>query len=391
MFALLICCGSADQEADPTPLTSPAGPASGEPFLASAGGGLWMTWIEKEGAHHNVLAARFEDEWSEPIVVASGDDFFVNWADFPSIYAEGDTLIVHWLQRGSQGGYDYSVRMSWSLDAGNTWSDPWTPHEDGTPTEHGFVSIFSGPDGPAVVWLDGREMYGDEGSGDMGFRTRVLPIDGTVRDEVVLDDRTCECCQTDVTVIDGVPVVAYRDRGPEEIRNIHVVRQTASGWTEGQPVHDDGWMTPGCPVNGPALASRGSTVAVAWFTAPDDEPRVNVAFSGDGGVTFGPPARADLGSPSGRVDLVALEEGGVLLSWLERGPEGARILSRRIAENGAMGDVLQLARTSEERASGFPRIAALGSDRIAVAWTDATGAGQVHVEAYDLVGWDPPS
>ena len=114
-----------------------------ETLLFSHGDGLWMTWIEESEAGHQVLAAYYEDAWTEPVVVAEGADFFVNWADFPSVYAAGDTLMVHYLQRGDQGGYDYGVRVKWSTDRGRTWSAAWTPHEDDTPTEHGFVSFFS--------------------------------------------------------------------------------------------------------------------------------------------------------------------------------------------------------------------------------------------------------
>ena len=48
------------------------------------------------------------------------------------------------------------------------------------------------------------------------------------------------------------PVAVYRDRSPEEIRDISVVRLVDGVWTEPAPVHADNWMIEGCPVNGPA-------------------------------------------------------------------------------------------------------------------------------------------
>ena len=378
----------------PPTLTTPAGAGSGEPYLFSAGDGLWMTWIEAAGEGHRVLASRHsEGTWKTPTIVAEGRDFFVNWADFPEVHVRGDTVVAHWLQRGSQGGYDYGVRISWSVDGGETWSDPWTPHEDGTPTEHGFVSFVSTESGLAAVWLDGRNMIGGDGHGGEGamtLRTRTLPIGRDAGPEIVLDARTCECCQTDAVVAGGVPVVAYRDRGEGEVRNIHVARLVDGTWSEGRPVHDDGWVIGGCPVNGPALAAEGEQVAVAWFTAPEDEPRVNVAFSADRGERFGDPVRVDLGAPAGRVDLVGLDGGDVLVTWLERGGDGARILSRRLTPDGHMGDVVTLAETSEARASGFPRMARFGSDAVALAWTEASGDGQVHVSAHLLSEWGSP-
>ena len=388
------CFGGDDSsnESSLAPLTSPAGPASGEPYLAWDGDRLWMTWIEDQGQAHHVLIAHHDGAaWSEPVTLAAGTDFFVNWADFPSVLVKGDTLVAHWLQRGGMGTYDYGVRLSWSTDRGTTWSEPWTPHEDETPTEHGFVSYFDGPQGISAVWLDGRNMVGGEGhggSGAMTVRTRTLPIGVEAGPEVVLDAMTCECCQTDATVSDGIPVVAYRDRSEAEIRNIYVTRFVDGRWTDGRPVHDDGWMIPGCPVNGPALASDGDArVGIAWFTAPDDEAQVRVAFSDDQGGTFGDPVRVDEGAPSGRVDLMSLGEAGVLVTWLERQGGGAAVLSRLVSRDGSLGPVKSLASTGEGRASGFPRIAPYGSDRVAVTWTDTGGDGQVHVADYALSEW----
>jgi hypothetical protein len=70
-------------------------------------------------------------------------------------------------------------------------------------------------------------------------------------------------------------------------------------------VHHDGWHLNGCPVNGPALSAseRGATSAPAWFTAPQDEGHVFVAFSQNAGKTFGAPVRVDESGSLGRVDV----------------------------------------------------------------------------------------
>ena len=391
---------------------SPAAPGSGEPFLAPDDDGVWMSWIEPAPAGHRVAAARYDGEWGPTSTVAEGDDFFVNWADFPSVQPLGERLVAHWLQRGGQGTYDYGVRAAWSDDLGATWSEPWTPHGDNTPTEHGFVSFFAldgaeGAGGQAdpsdlawAVWLDGRAMV--EEGGAMAIRARRLPWGGPeggpegptappepgAHAEVVLDARTCECCQTDAVVADGVPVVAYRDRGEGEVRNIHVTRRLKSGWTEGTPVHDDGWVIGGCPVNGPAAAAAGPHVAVAWFTAPAGEAQVNVAFSADAAASFGPPVRMDAGQPLGRVDVVLLQDGSALVTWLERSDRGASILSRRVSPDGATGPLLRLAASDEARASGFPRISRLGEDHLMLAWTAVEEAGRVRTAVFALDAWE---
>lgn len=377
------------------PFPSPAGPGSGEPYLSSADGGVWMSWIEpaSSGSGHRVATAFFDGsagEWSPASTVAEGDDFFVNWADFPSVQPLGGRLVAHWLQRGGQGTYDYGVRVAWSGDQGATWSEPWTPHGDDTPTEHGFVSFFDlSAAGVWAVWLDGRAMV-DEG-GAMAIRGRRLPLGGQAGPETVLDAMTCECCQTDAVVADGVPVVAFRDRREDDVRNIHVTRLLASGWTESEAVHDDGWVIGGCPVNGPALAARGAEVAVAWFTAPAEAAQVNVAFSDDSGASFGAPRRVDQGGALGRVDVIMLDDGTALATWLAAGAGGGAVLSRRVAPDGKAGAVLPLAEAARARASGFPRMARLGGDRIMLAWTSTEGQQQVRVAVLPLGAWDPPS
>ena len=375
--------------------SAPPEPGSGQPFLASDGTGVWMSWLEPAPAGHRLAVSYFDGSWSDPATVVEGDGFFVNWADFPSVRAVGDRLVAHWLWRGGQGTYDYGVRLAWSEDGGATWSAPWTPHEDGTPTEHGFVSLFAKDDEVWAAWLDGRAMV--EPSGPMSLRARTLPIGGAAPpvgagSETVLDTRTCECCQTSAVVAAGTPVVAFRDRAEGEVRDIHVTRRLDDGWTESAPVHEDGWVIGGCPVNGPSMAARGARVAVAWYTEPGGERQVNVAFSTDAAATFGPPTRVDSGRPMGRADVILLDDGSALVTWLEEEGAGtaASIMSRRVAPGGASGEPRWLASTGSARASGFPRIARFGEESLLLAWTDPEGEGRVRVVVFALDDWGAP-
>ncbi len=110
-------------------------------------------------------------------------------------------------------------------------------------------------------------------------------------------------------------MVAYRDRDEGEIRDISVVRATREGWSAPSRVHRDDWRITACPVNGPAIAALGRTVAVAWFTAPD-QPRIRLAFSDDAGVSFAAPLEIASGRVTGRVDLVLLDDRRAAVSWL---------------------------------------------------------------------------
>ncbi|MEX2471014.1 MAG: sialidase family protein [Gemmatimonadota bacterium] len=362
------------------PVAVPAGTGSGEPFLSSDGERVHMSWLEEmdDGSHELRVASLGENGWTDATTVQRSDRFFVNWADFPSVTPTADgTLWAHWLERGDMGGYDYGIRVVRSDDDGVTWSDPWTPHEDGTPTEHGFVSVLPSAEGIALTWLDGRQ-YVDgahgEATEEMTLRYREVNVRGEAGPETLVDPRVCDCCQTDAAMTPDGAVVVYRDRTENEIRDIYVTRRAGDSWTEGVPVHDDGWEIGGCPVNGPAVAARGRSVAVAWFTGADDLPRAKVALSSDGGASFGAPVVIDDGNPIGRVDILYLDDGRALVSWLEQtGEETAAIRVRTVDASGAVGPSGTVSESSAARASGFPRMAPVTGGDVVLAWTDATG------------------
>jgi hypothetical protein len=351
-----------------------------------------MSWLEKTEPGHDLRFSRFDGaSWDEPITVASSDRFFVNWADFPSIRPGPDgTLWAHWLQRGAAGGYDYGVRIAHSSDQGRTWSEPWTPHDDTSATEHGFVSATTDGDQVGFVWLDGRKYAdlpdGTPGSKEMTVRYRTVSSDGTPGPEMLIDGRVCDCCQTATGMTSAGPVVAYRNRTEAEIRDIYVARMVDGTWLEGAPVHDDGWEIAGCPVNGPALTASGEEVAVAWFTGAGDVPRTNLAFSKDGGASFGAPIVIDDGSPVGRVDLLQAGDGSVVVVWLEgTGGEGAEVKLRRVTPDGDVTESVAVTTTSAERPSGFPRLAQTGDGSLLLAWTDVSGGEpQVRVTKLQL-------
>ncbi|MFY9572527.1 MAG: hypothetical protein WAV20_14095, partial [Blastocatellia bacterium] len=152
-------------------------------------------------------------------------------------------------------------------------------------------------------------------------------------------------------------------------RDISVVRFSKRGWTEPRTVNADGWEIHGCPVNGPSVSAEGKRVAVAWFTAAKDTPRVKVVFSRDAGETFDQPIQVDEGSPVGRVDVLMLTDGSAMVSWLERTAKGGEVKVRRIRPNGSRDESITVAASSAARASGFPQMAFTGNE-IIFAWTD---------------------
>lgn len=369
-----------------TTIDSPAGPRSGEPNLAVDGAGrVYLSWLEAV-PDSNValrLAVRDSTGWWPTQNLLARNDLFVNWADFPSVYASrSGRVIVHWLQRRPGGKYAYDVMVKHS-DDGRTWSEPRLLHDDGVAAEHGFVSFFDGPaDSIEAVWLDGRATGGGEHEGHAGSmqlaNSRIGP-DGGISPNQMIDGRICDCCQTSAAMTAQGPAVVYRDRSPEEIRDISIVRRVNGVWAIPTRVHADEWHIEGCPVNGPSIAANGNLVAVAWFTGARDTAKVNVAFSTDAGATFAPPIRVDDGNPAGRVDVELDGAGRALVTWLERsGGETAEVRIRAVAQSGVMSKGMVVASSAAARASGFPRIVRNGRELI-LAWTQPGDSARVRL------------
>lgn len=361
-------------------LETPAAPGSSAPQLSGSSRGPILSWLEREGTSAALkFSERRGGRWSAPRTVASGGDWFVNWADVPSVVrlASGE-LAAHWLQKSGAGTYAYDVRLSHSADDGLTWSPPVTPHSDGTKTEHGFASLFQAPGGGlGLVWLDGRAMTPSThghggGDGAMSLRFASFSTDWKQTAETAVDTRVCECCPTTAALTADGPIVAYRNRSDTEVRDIYVSRLERGRWTEPRAAVEDGWTVAACPVNGPALSARGRDVVLAWFTARDDRPRAFAAFSRDAGRTFGAPIRLDGGATLGRVDVEMLPDGSAMASWIEFAGGRSELRARRVHPSGAVSPPVAVAGLAGGRASGYPRLA-LDGEEIVFAWTEGEG------------------
>jgi len=352
---------------------SPAQSPSGEPYLfTDTNGNTFLSWIEVSKGKNFLKFSKLEnDKWSEPHVIRSGENWFVNWADYPLIAANGKQLMAHYLGKSGDGTFAYDVMLTTSQDEGNTWSEPKAVHDDAKQAEHGFVSILPYGENFLVVWLDGRNtvmegMENHEGHhGQMSIRAAVVDINGVKSNEWELDNRTCDCCQTGTALTNNGPIVIYRDRSDEEIRDMSIVRFVDGQWTEPKTIYADNWKIAGCPVNGPRVDAIGNNVAIAWFSSPEGDASVRVIFSTDCGATFGEPVKLDEGKAIGRVDIVMLDNDNAMVSWME----GAEIKAVKVNRDGTKGSSMNIASTSDARSSGFPQMTKSGN-KLIFAWTD---------------------
>lgn len=389
---------------------SPAAPDSQcSNLVAGPDGTLHLTWSgasERPGerALRHASLAPGAREWSAPRIIISTTLLMENWADFASMCVGTDgALTAQWFQRPSEGearGYD--GWFSRSTDHGKTWRAP-------ARLGHEFVSLAPLSGGRTLaVWLESARMRDPTTprvkrdpkaprpardpsapyAPSMKLSACLLAPDGSRLGEWTVDPDVCTCCQTTAAVLPGDRVfIAYRGHDADEIRDNRQVIFDLAGSTFTKPtsLHEDRWKIPACPVNGPAADAHGATLAVAWFTAADGAPKVQVRSSNDGGKTMGEAVRVDLGRPMGRIETVVLGDGSALILWMEAGTteNAAGIHARRLLPDGRLSQPRLLADSSQARASGFPRAARRADGRVIVAWTRSGEPNQVQIGEID--------
>ena len=133
--------------------------SNAQPSLVSNNGSLSLTWISSDEDMNAELNFRqFKDgDWLNPMTLAVGSDWFVNWADFPTHAISGDQVITSYLMKSAGGSYTYDVFLSLHNLSGEKVKEDFILNTDGFKAEHGFVSIVAKNDeGFLITWLDGR-------------------------------------------------------------------------------------------------------------------------------------------------------------------------------------------------------------------------------------------
>jgi len=373
----ITACAPADNTIFGTPVMLPvptSGSVAGPRLSDGAARELTLSWMEQRERGADLKFASYADgDFGKATAIVSEPRMFVNWADTPSVMpVGGDHWIAHWLRYSADMTYSYDVVVAQSFDGGTSWSAPVTAHADGTTTEHGFVFMYPAPDGVGLIWLDGRNTAGEPGpdvlATSMTLRSAVIDATGKLSNEQLVDNAVCDCCQTDVAIGSKGPVAVYRNRTADEIRDIYLTRYVDNQWETGSPLHEDNWRIAGCPVNGPSIVAEGNDVAIAWFTAADGAPLVQIKVSNDGGTNFAPPIEIASGRIAGYAGITALGDGSYAVSWVSRNESGSNSISvRRVSANGQLDPIRTIAESNQLRL--FPQIAYRDENLILV-WTD---------------------
>lgn len=385
LAGVIIGCSTGDSST--AMLQHPVPDNSSYPYLFSVANTLYMSWISSTDQGNALQYSKYANQsWSSPHTIAQDSTWFVNWADFPSIIATSNgPIAAHWLKKSPGGTYAYNVNISIN-NKNNPWSSVLTPHQDGTATEHGFVSMIPW-DGDTIlaVWLDGRQTAGSSEDDyydldkAMTLRAALISSEGTIEEEFLIDAAVCDCCQTSLVKTTNGALVAYRNRTEDEIRDIAVSRFDGKQWSSPQIAYQDNWKIGACPVNGPKLAAEGSMALLAWHSGSEDSPGTKAAISTDNGKTFGNPVILNKRESLGRVDAAVKKE-RAFVSWMEKdSSEQANLQLASFGLNDTTATTKKIDQLNSSRQTGFPQMEMIGSE-IIFAWTDVDSGDEPKIE-----------
>jgi hypothetical protein len=180
--------------------------------------------------------------------------------------------------------YTGFVRMLRSADGGQTFSAPFTVHQDRQEITHRFESILFDTQGNLhTLWIDKRDMP-PKGAGPKYIGAAVygnVSKDGgaTFGPDYKLADHSCECCRIAMSnTPDGKVAAVWRHVFGEQTRDhafamlpgASSVASTSAQVQTKSPIRStfDDWQINACPHHGPGLAANTLQTGfhMAWFS-----------------------------------------------------------------------------------------------------------------------------
>ena len=97
--------------------------SNAQPNLVSSNGSLSLSWISSKEVNKASLnySQYIEGQWIKPQVIASGSNWFINWADFPAIAENNGSILTNILQKSAEGTYTYDIHLQLFSKQKNTW------------------------------------------------------------------------------------------------------------------------------------------------------------------------------------------------------------------------------------------------------------------------------
>lgn len=376
--------------AAPTKVT----PAAADPSLAldPATGDVLLAWTGGDGVAWRPYFSRSSDagaSWSAavPVTDDTGEVHPHGEASPRLVAGPGGRIALVWIRDvpvATRRWPASAVRVARSLDGGRSWLPPVTVNDDttGAPVGHNFQgAAWAGDSALIAAWLDERTSATPVGhhhdaaataadstseADAMVYVARSPDFGRTWGPNTPVWGGACPCCRiTLARAAEGRVVAAWRQHFPGNVRDVVTAPLVPAPGTPVR-VHDDGWVYPGCPHNGPGLSIGPDGAAhVVWYSGAQGRAGLYYRMVGPDGA---PPVPLVTGSalPGVHGTVAALPERGAVAAW-DAAPDGARAISVGYLAPGA-GDAR---RTGVPGGAGgsYPQIVALGGQRAMVAWT----------------------
>jgi hypothetical protein len=281
------------------------------------------------------------------------------------------------------------IRMLRSTDAGQSFSRPFTVHQDRQVITHRFESVAFDAHGDLhTVWIDKRDMElaptVDNKSTYAGAAIYAnVSKDGglTFGADTKVADHTCECCRIALaTGVDGLLRAMWRHVFEGSIRDHGFARLGDAAPVKVTRATYDDWYLTGCPHHGPGLASGSDGgYHTVWFGQRKTLEKPVLAVRYGRLNQLGEPVSSsvrELPDVQAEHADVAAHGQRVVVVW--RSFDGERSLLRAwiSGDGGRRFELREIARTVLE--NDHPRLVQQGA-RMVVVWRDA---GKVNV--YDI-------
>jgi hypothetical protein len=371
----------------------PAAPQSVAGNLVVGHDAAFVSWLEpKQGDGFLFRFSRWQGTaWSAPLTIADGARIVADDANPPTLFSHPDgSLLAEWVVRSEDGTGGLEIQVAGSDDGGKTWLTPSTLLRDNGSEGIGHVSFVERfGDGVGAVWLQSVQSL-PWAKPRLSLEFAAWGKKGNKSHQMV-DPHVTDCGGThSATVYDGT-IVAYRKEAYEEgmnqgTRDIAVIRLVSGDFIP-RVVYHDGWRPEGCVQGGPALDARDRRVVLAWYTASQNNPRIDAAFSLDGGRSFGPPVHVTEDLPTGPVDVSINDDKSSFLAWSRDAAQSGSLVVRAMDPDGVQGATITAATLPAGTSVKNLRLGHSGN-RLFVQWNDDSNGGHVHVAAVELPAAD---
>lgn len=352
------------------------------PYLTNdSKGNIILSWIKKVDTSTSVFCYAVSNDagktFSKPIEIPGSTNVHPHAENMPKIIvkASGEIIAV-WgaLNTNPKNAYSGLVYYSQSLNSGKTWSKPTSLVTDTASYDQRYFDVALLPDGEAaIVWLDNRKSFNNEGS---GLYYAVTKGNSGFINERLISGPCCQCCRTNLFIDSKKNIhVLYRAIFNDSIRDMAHIVSTNGGdtFSEAAKISNDNWVITGCPHTGPSMAENNNGIHFTWFTAGSGS-GVFYNHSSDDGKTFS--ARDSVsGKLAKHSQITTLPGGDLLIVWNESFPNGNKFFSRIGIERREADGIRSLKQyiTAENGSASFPVIKAINENTAIIAYTQNVG------------------